>query len=364
MRDDVEHPAAGRVPAVQVRARRRRSTARRPFDPPTGHALRGRRVRRRRLPAAAQDDRPDRRRRRGDLRFKISYDTEPDYDYVFVEAHTVGQDDWTTLPDVNGNTSDRRRRVAATSTGTRCIRSSPHYQTNIEQERGGRRGGLHAAARGTPPARGTRATGNSGGFQDWEVDLSAYAGKQVEVSITYVAGLRGRGSRRVRRRRERRDRTAPSTDATSFEADLGGWAAGAAPEGTEPDADSGSAPHVGRLIEDGPGIATRRHRLLRLRPRGRAGARPASGAHGATRCATSACSRSRAARAARPVPAAAAPAAPRPARRRATTRIKISKSKLRVDTQAGARRCGCPAARRRASGARASSRLTRRQERR
>ena len=25
---------------------------------------------------------------------------------MFVEAHTVGQDDWTTLPDPNGNTSD------------------------------------------------------------------------------------------------------------------------------------------------------------------------------------------------------------------------------------------------------------------
>ena len=35
----------------------------------------------------------------------MSYDTEPDFDYVFVEAHTVGQDDWTTLPDANGHTS-------------------------------------------------------------------------------------------------------------------------------------------------------------------------------------------------------------------------------------------------------------------
>src|SRR4051794_26277872 len=42
----------------------------------------------------------------GALKFKMSYDTELDYDYVFVEAHTVGQDDWTTLPDKNGNTSD------------------------------------------------------------------------------------------------------------------------------------------------------------------------------------------------------------------------------------------------------------------
>ncbi len=41
----------------------------------------------------------------GTLKFWTSYDTEPDYDYMFVEAHTVGQDDWTTLPDENGNTS-------------------------------------------------------------------------------------------------------------------------------------------------------------------------------------------------------------------------------------------------------------------
>ena len=41
----------------------------------------------------------------GTLKFATSYDTEPDYDYMFVEAHTVGQEDWTTLPDKNGNTS-------------------------------------------------------------------------------------------------------------------------------------------------------------------------------------------------------------------------------------------------------------------
>ncbi|HEX8157537.1 MAG TPA: M14 family metallopeptidase, partial [Solirubrobacteraceae bacterium] len=40
-----------------------------------------------------------------DLSFKISYDTEPTYDYVIVEAHHVGMDDWTTLPDANGHTS-------------------------------------------------------------------------------------------------------------------------------------------------------------------------------------------------------------------------------------------------------------------
>src|SRR5215212_6574274 len=41
----------------------------------------------------------------GNLSFWISRDTEPDWDFVFVEAHTVGENDWTTLPDANGHTS-------------------------------------------------------------------------------------------------------------------------------------------------------------------------------------------------------------------------------------------------------------------
>ncbi|MGH8826055.1 MAG: M14 family zinc carboxypeptidase, partial [Jiangellaceae bacterium] len=40
-----------------------------------------------------------------ELQMQLSYLTEPGYDHVIVEAHTVGQDDWTTLPDLNGGTS-------------------------------------------------------------------------------------------------------------------------------------------------------------------------------------------------------------------------------------------------------------------
>ena len=36
---------------------------------------------------------------------QIAYDTEEGYDNVIVEVHTVGSDDWTTLPDLNGGTS-------------------------------------------------------------------------------------------------------------------------------------------------------------------------------------------------------------------------------------------------------------------
>ena len=40
------------------------------------------------------------------LSFWVTRDTELDWDFMFVEAHAVGSDDWTTLPDLNGHTSD------------------------------------------------------------------------------------------------------------------------------------------------------------------------------------------------------------------------------------------------------------------
>ena len=110
------------------------------------------------------------------MSFWTSYDTEADWDYVFVEAHTVGQDDWTTLPDVNGHTS--------TGTGDSCPEGwndlhpwLDHYQTLS---------GNACTSTGTTGAWNA-ATGNSGGWGQWSVDLGAYAGKQVEVSITYAS---------------------------------------------------------------------------------------------------------------------------------------------------------------------------------
>ncbi len=47
-----------------------------------------------------------------ELAFSTSFDTERDWDFLFVEAHTPGQDDWVTLPDLNGSTS--------ASTGESC----------------------------------------------------------------------------------------------------------------------------------------------------------------------------------------------------------------------------------------------------
>ena len=44
------------------------------------------------------------------MSFWTSYNLEQDFDYLIVEAHTVGQDNWTTLPDKNGHTTERPER--------------------------------------------------------------------------------------------------------------------------------------------------------------------------------------------------------------------------------------------------------------
>ncbi len=110
------------------------------------------------------------------LSFWITRDTEPEWDFVFVEAHTVGGDDWTTLEDANGHTGQ--------GTGFSCpfwLSLHPfleHYQTDNGD--------------GTcSPAGSTgdwwAASGTSGGYEQWQVDLSAYAGTEVEVSISYAS---------------------------------------------------------------------------------------------------------------------------------------------------------------------------------
>jgi Zinc carboxypeptidase len=157
-----------------------------------------------------------------ELSFFTSYDTETDWDYMFVEAHTVGADDWTTLPDQNGHT--------AQGTGESCPEgwhTDPideihpflaHYQT------------FNGAGTPCDPVGTTgewnAATGRSNGWQDWNMDLSAYAGSQVEVSITYVSdwGAQGIGVFV--------DDISVSTEAgtESFETGLGAWTvAGPAP---------------------------------------------------------------------------------------------------------------------------------------
>ncbi len=156
------------------------------------------------------------------LSFWITRDTEPDWDFVFVEAKTAGSNDWTTLRDLNGHTSR--------STGFSCPfwhQLHPflrHYQTDNGEDGcspQGTTGNWHAAS------------GSSDGYEHWKVDLSAFAGSTAQVSISYASDdfIQYAGAFV--------DDIAVSTGqgTTSFEDDgntRDGWTVPGAPSGSEP----------------------------------------------------------------------------------------------------------------------------------
>jgi Immune inhibitor A peptidase M6 len=120
------------------------------------------------------------------MSFWTSYNLELDFDYLVVEAHTVGQDDWTTLPDLNGHTSDDLSSDQSCTGGWSNPEDTAnvlhpflsHYQTQNPDgscTNTGTTGEWHAA------------NGGSGGWQQFQVDLGAFAGSQVEVSITVLS---------------------------------------------------------------------------------------------------------------------------------------------------------------------------------
>ena len=156
----------------------------------------------------------------GQLSFWVSRDTESDWDFFAVEARPAGTDSWTTLPDTNGHTTQ--------STGASCpfwLTIHPflgHYQSDD-----GADSCLATGSTGTWHA----ATGASDGYEQWRIDLSAYAGQSVEIALAVISddtvsasgvfvddvvGPNGQGS-------------------TSFEADaapLDGWTVSGPPAGS------------------------------------------------------------------------------------------------------------------------------------
>jgi len=95
---------------------------------------------------------------------------------VLFEAHTVGKDDWTTLAETGGLT---KTDLPAECEAGFLLEEHPfllHYLTP---------GDAACTAAGTT-GKWNAMTGNSGGWKQATFDLSAYAGQQVEVSISYV----------------------------------------------------------------------------------------------------------------------------------------------------------------------------------
>ncbi|MEV4347005.1 M1 family aminopeptidase [Actinoplanes sp. NPDC049596] len=157
----------------------------------------------------------------GKMSFWVSRETESDWDFFFVEARTAGAGYWTTLPDANGHTTRETGALCAYAPDVHPFLL--HYVTATDDA---------CTPSGTTGAWNA-ATGVSDGYEQWSVDLSAYAGKRVELSLSYA-----------------NDpsysppgvfiddivvSTGPGT--TSFEPDgntLDGWAPGGPPPGSEP----------------------------------------------------------------------------------------------------------------------------------
>jgi hypothetical protein len=110
--------------------------------------------------------------------FWMHRDTEPGWDFAFVEARTAGGGDWTTLKDTTGH--------ATGDTGQSCPawhQVHPfleHYQSDDGE------GGC--APEGTS-GKWWAASGASDGWEKWEFDLEAYKGQDVELSITYASDI-------------------------------------------------------------------------------------------------------------------------------------------------------------------------------
>ena len=153
----------------------------------------------------------------GQLSFWVKRATESGYDFFFVEAHTVGEDDWTTLPDEKGHTTRERPCPY-------LIAEHPfleHYVTSTPD-------GSACDPSGTT---GTwwAASGSSHGWERWVIDLSAWAGQSVEVALAVASDFT------IREHGVFVDDVVVSTGpgTTSFEADgdeLDGWTVTGAPE--------------------------------------------------------------------------------------------------------------------------------------
>lgn len=151
---------------------------------------------------------------------QFSYATEEGYDHVIVEARPAGTEEWTTLPDLGGRTS--------TDVPTECeagffIDEHPALQRYLTLadpcEPTGTSGEWNSF------------TGDSGGWVDVSFDLSAYAGRSVEVVVSYVTDP-STGEAGLIVDDTRLTVAGTESQAEGFETGLGAWSVLGAPDGS------------------------------------------------------------------------------------------------------------------------------------
>ena len=173
------------------------------------------------------------------LTFDTFHDTEPGWDYLFVESRSAGGDDWTTLEEAGGQTSQDVGECPGPLGFNPFL---DHYLTPFivdEGDPGDPDDDEYSCTPSGTSGGWWAASGDGSDWESWEFALPN-AGPdpiQVEISITYASDevFQFRGVTL--------DNLVVSTGegSTSFEDDddvLDGWAVGDAPEGSAPNQNS------------------------------------------------------------------------------------------------------------------------------
>ncbi|MFI0978941.1 M14 family zinc carboxypeptidase [Streptomyces sp. NPDC021093] len=183
------------------------------------------------------------------LRMALNWDTEGGYDHALLEAHTTGAEDWTTLPEAGGLTSNA---VPAECSAGFFLRAHPfltHYLTQ---------GASGCTATGSSGAWNS-FTGSSNGWKQVSFDLSAYAGKKVDLSLAYVTDPSSL-ERGVFADNARLNIGGTDRETEGFETSLGVWAAAPAPAGSPAVVEPWA--RTGELFQTYAGVTTRDTALL------------------------------------------------------------------------------------------------------
>ncbi|MCX5408044.1 M14 family zinc carboxypeptidase [Streptomyces sp. NBC_00335] len=183
------------------------------------------------------------------LKMALNWNTEEGYDHAVLESRTAGGDDWTTLPEASGLTT--------TTVPEECgagffINGHPFLRRYLTLDAGG------CTPQGTSGTWNS-FTASSGGWKQVSFDLSAYAGKTVEVSLAYITDP-GSGGRGVFADEARVSIGGADQATEGFESSFGVWTAQGAPAGS-PDV-PGDWSRSGELFKSYASVTTRDTVLL------------------------------------------------------------------------------------------------------
>jgi hypothetical protein len=157
------------------------------------------------------------------LTFWTSFNTEPAWDFMFVEVQTP-DGNWTTLQEATGKTSQ--------DTGDSCPEGWHELHPHLENYQTVNPDGSCSPVSEDGNGHWWAASGSSDGWEQWQFDLSGFAGQEIELSIAYASDWATQGLGVFI------DDVTLGSSSTSFEAGLDGWTPTGPPEGSAPNANN------------------------------------------------------------------------------------------------------------------------------